>query len=70
MEIFEELYSGKTDWRFSILKRLDFFPNMIQWVATPENGDYLLRMASNDKEAYENPIHQFNMFQLLDSEPP
>jgi hypothetical protein len=70
MNILRDVYSGKTDWRFSIVNILGTYPNMAQWVAYPETGDYLFSAASSDKQAYENPVHQFNMFELLNSEPP
>jgi len=41
-----------------------------QWVACPANGDFVICFAENDLEAYQNPIHSFNLFDLLNAEPP
>lgn len=70
MDILRDVYSGNTDWHFSILRLFGFYPNMAQWVACPENGEYLYSAATSDKQAYENPIHHFNLYDLLNAEPP
>jgi hypothetical protein len=70
MDILRDVYTGKTDWRFSILKKRGLYASMDQWVACPETGDCLVSIASRDKSAYDNPVHQFNIFELLEAEPP
>ena len=51
-------------------KIIRFFTPLHQWVSCPETGDMVVSFADADKSANENPVHYFNLFELLDSEPP
>ncbi|RLF42204.1 MAG: hypothetical protein DRN12_01025 [Thermoplasmata archaeon] len=65
MTVARELYQGKIDRFFSLLVELGFYSTLHQWVACPETGDILISFATRDKDAYENPVHHFNLFSLL-----
>ena len=41
-----------------------------QWVACPETGDMVVSFAARNKNAFETEVHFFNLFELLDGEPP
>ena len=70
MEMVRELYLGKTDFRFFIIQKLGTYVPLHQWVTCPENGEMLVSYANAEKDAHENPIYSFNLFELLDFEPP
>ena len=71
MSILRTVYSGKTDISWAILTKIfEFFRPMHQWVACPETGDIVISFASADRAAHENPAYYFNMYELLNSEPP
>ena len=65
------VYNGKTDMLLAIMvkfgKGYGFLESWNQWVACPETGDMLVSFASNDKYASKNPVHHFNLFELLQS---
>ena len=42
------------------------FISWYQWSYSPKTGDMLICYASKDKEASENPIHHFNLYELLE----
>lgn len=71
MSMLRDLYLGKTRSLFSLsVKLFGVFPALFQWVACPETGDMVVSFASVDKGACENPVHYFNMYKLLEAEPP
>jgi hypothetical protein len=50
-----------------------FFSSTIhpfQLAACPETDDMLVSFATEDKNAFENPVHYFNLFELLNFESP
>jgi hypothetical protein len=77
MSIFRDTYIGKTDIFLWLVNRVEFIKNIAerygflqavnQWAAYPETGDILVSFASADKNAFENPIHHFNLFELIDN---
>jgi hypothetical protein len=71
MDMLRDIYLGKTDFRFFIVQRImGTYVALHQWVACPETGDILISYATVDKDAYDNPVHSFNLFELLNYEPP
>jgi hypothetical protein len=52
------------------MQKMNAFSPMHQWVACPKTGDMLICFASKDRIASINPVHHFNLFKLLESEPP
>ncbi len=45
---------------------MDEWGSWYQWSYSPKTGDMLICYASKDKTASENPIHHFNLFDLLE----
>jgi hypothetical protein len=78
MSILRDVYTYNTDvmwWKivdkiFDVVYRLDIFFALHQWVACPETGDLLISFANHDEKACACPVHYFNMFELLEAEPP
>jgi len=70
MKLLRDCYNGKYDMFFCMMQKKNAFTPMHQWVACPKTGDMLICFASKDRIASINPIHHFNIFELLDSEPP
>ena len=69
IDMLRDIYLGKTDLRFFIVQRLGTYIPLHQWVACPETGDILVSFASVEKNAHENPVYCFNLFELLNSKP-
>ena len=69
MSLIRNVYNGKTNMLLSIMIKLSkghgFLESWNQWVACPETGDMLVSFASRDKYASKNPVHHFNLFDLL-----
>jgi len=70
MDMFRNVYLGKTNLLFYIMMKLYFYQPVHQWVACPKNGDMVISFASADKMAQYNPVHYFNLFELLEAKPP
>jgi hypothetical protein len=70
MRLLRDCYTGKYDMFFYIMQKMNAFSPMHQWVASPTTGDMLICFASKDRIASINPVHHFNLFKLLESEPP
>lgn len=68
MSMLRTVYRGYTGilW-FLIQHSRVAYNSMHQWVACPETGDMVISFASADNSAFENPVHYFNLFELLDS---
>lgn len=69
MDMLRRVYHGKTDIRFFLLQKLGTYIPLHQWVACPETGDILICFASVDKNAHDNLVYYFNLFELLNSKP-
>ena len=41
-----------------------------QWVACPETGDFAVSFSNGLKNAHETDVHYFNLYELMESEPP
>jgi hypothetical protein len=65
MEILRDVYRGKTDLRFCLIQQVKPHTTIYQIAACPQTGDILISFASRDQSAYENPVHVFNLFDLL-----
>jgi hypothetical protein len=70
MDMLRDVYLGETDIIFNIMMKMYFYQPCHQWVATPKTGDMLISFACEGKLSCENPVHHFNLFELLNSEPP
>jgi hypothetical protein len=72
MSMLRSIYRGETDIFLFIFWKIgqEKFGAYHQWVACPETGDIVISYAHDDQRAQYNMVHYFNMFELLDSEPP
>ena len=70
MAMFRDVYKGKNDLIFFLMQKMNAYSSMHQWVAYPKTGDMLICFANKDKIASYNPVHEFNLFELLETEPP
>ena len=68
-EVLRNIYRGKTDIRYLILHLLGNGKTPYQLVSCPETGEFVVSFATRNKNAYENPTHYFNLFELLVSNP-
>jgi hypothetical protein len=69
IDMLRNIYLGKTGFRFFIVQRIGTYIPLHQWVACPETGDILISFASVEKNAHENPVYYFNLFELLSYKP-
>jgi hypothetical protein len=69
MNVLRKIYFGRTDIRFFILHLLGGHKTPYQLVSCPETGEFIISFATRDKNAYENPSHYFNLFELIESYP-
>lgn len=68
MDFFKKVYNGRTDFVlfiFAVLSGKRLAQSWNQWVADPISGDITVCFSSKDKNAYENPSHYFNFYDLL-----
>jgi len=67
MKLYRDVYLGNNDLMKKLLIILNIrkFPSINQWVACPETGDMLVSFASPFTSAIFNPVHHFNLFELL-----
>jgi len=74
MELFKKGYRGDTDIMLKMLIKLaegtSFNRAWNMWVACPETGDIVVSFAEKDKIAFDTPSHYFNLYRLLNEEPP
>jgi len=70
MALLRTVYLGKTDVRFFLMQKAKAHTTMYQWVACPETGDLLVSFATITQSAFENPVHAFNFFDLLNESLP
>jgi hypothetical protein len=70
MAMFQGFYRGNNDVIFFLLQKAHSYQAIQQWVACPKTGELALCLASQDKIASYNPVHSFNLFDLLNEEPP
>ncbi len=74
MEMFKKGYRGDTDIILKILIKLaegtSFNRAWNMWVSCPETGDIVVSFAERDRIAFDTPTHYFNLYRLLNEEPP
>lgn len=70
MELIRDVYAGNTNFIFRYVQKRRYYESRHLWVTCPKTGDILICFGDNIKKAYENPVHYFNLFELLNSEPP
>lgn len=71
LSILRNVNNGKTSILLAIMAKIGkengFLASWNQWVACPETGDMSVSFANADKCASKNPVHHFNLFELLNS---
>jgi len=67
--LIRDVYLGKTNLMFRMLLTRHSETGR-QWVGCPVTGDFAICFAEDEKEAYRNPVHYFNFYDLLNAEPP
>jgi len=72
MNMTRSIYLGETDLYLRILNILGIekFQSNFQWTVCPETGDMAVSFANGNNFAQYGEIHHFNLFDLLNSEPP
>ena len=72
MNMLRSIYRGETDIILDLYEKIGLNPFYAcrQWVACPETGDIAISFAKGEKYAQYGDIHHFNLFELLESEPP
>jgi len=70
MDMLRHVYRGKNNFVFNIIMKMYFYQPCHQWVACPETGEMVISFASPENLAFYEPVHYFNLFELLNSEPP
>ena len=68
LTILREVYSGDTGFLSWFLSTGD--DTARQWVGCPVTGEFVICFAENGMQAYENSVHTFNFYELLEAEPP
>jgi hypothetical protein len=69
MAALREEYIGASDF-WMRLAIIFAYQCLCQWVICPETGDMAISFASSDTRACYEPVHYFNIFELMDAEPP
>jgi len=74
MTMIRNCYSGKTDFLLRLIVTLaegtSFNRAWNMWVACPDLGDLTVCFASRDSIAFNNPVHYFNFYELLNATQP
>jgi len=71
MTLLRDVYLGRTDLRFFLIQHVKPHTTIYQVVTCPQTGDILVSFATRDRNAYENPVHAFNLYDLInESRPP
>jgi hypothetical protein len=71
MKALREEYTGKSDFVMWLgITTLGIYKAMAQFVVCPQTGDMVISFAGKDTRACSNPVHYFNLFELLAEEPP
>ena len=65
MALLRAVYLGRTDPRFRLIQLAKPHTTIYQIVACPQTGDILISFATKQRSAFENPVHAFNLFDLL-----
>ena len=70
MTLLRDVYTGKTDIVFMFMQLIGAYFSAHQWVAYPHTGEMVVSFAEGETKADRNPVHYFNLFDLLEAEPP
>lgn len=74
ISMIQRVYRGETDFVLKFIKKHattgSFLKAWNQWAACSETGDIAVSFATNSRNACENKVHYFNLYDLLNSNPP
>lgn len=74
MNMIRACYSGRTDFLLHLIVKLangtSFNRAWNMWVGEPETGDIVVCFAQGNRIAFDNPVHYFNFYTLLNATPP
>ncbi|MCK4347888.1 MAG: hypothetical protein KAW47_04650 [Thermoplasmatales archaeon] len=70
MDMLRDVYRGNNNVVFNLMMKMYFYQPCHQWVGCPETGEMVISFASPENMAHYEPVHYFNLFELLNSEPP
>jgi hypothetical protein len=70
MTLLRDVYTGKTDFVFWFMQQLMSYTAAHQWVAYPETGEMVISFAEGETLADETDVHYFNLYELIEAEPP
>jgi hypothetical protein len=72
LDMAHSIYKGETDLYLRLSWKLgkEKFGSYYQWVACPKTGDIAISFAEGENFAQYGDVHHFNLFDLLNSEPP
>ena len=64
-----EEYTGKTSfWMFLNTKVIGLWQCLYQWAVCPETGDLVISFATSDTRACDEPLHYFNIYELIEAQ--
>ena len=71
MDMLRSVYQGKINLFYRFVQKLGgpYSQVWYQWVICPETGDISVSFANNATSAYNNPVHYFNLYKLINAEP-
>ncbi|MDG6229672.1 MAG: hypothetical protein QCH96_06875 [Candidatus Thermoplasmatota archaeon] len=69
LSLLQNVYLGKTNIMFRMILTKHTQTGR-QWVACPKTGEIHICFSTQGNEAYENTIHTFNLYDLLEQSPP
>jgi hypothetical protein len=71
MTALREEYTGKSNFiMYLTTKIIGLWQCLYQWVVCPETGEMVISFASPDTRACSEPLHYFNIYELLEAEKP
>lgn len=67
MDTFRMVYQGKTNLFYNLLQKTigEYSDTWHQWVVCPESGDMAVSFSNKGKTAFLNPVHFFNIYELM-----
>jgi len=70
MDLLRDVYNGETSLMFRYMQNRNFYSCGHQWVGCPKTGELVISFGDHENNAFVNPVHYFNFYELLNSEPP
>ena len=70
MQITKNVYNGGYDlaWKLICTKQ-KYWESWWHWAVCPKTGDFFISYRTPEHLAYENPVNEFNLFEMLNSSP-